>query len=219
MKIYSINVRTWTKNLNPFSKHFWIKRAFMLRNFIKNEQPDIILFQEYSCILNIFIPNNYIGHNTCNETAIFVKNNINTDDGILKKFNSLSDKENRYFQKITVHHNDKNLIIYNFHSYYNEKLYKQIEEINEDVIKNVYVNKFNAIVTGGFNAKQCLIDNYITNLITPQEQNDTMITFHGWNKNNYSKVDHFYTTFNYLNFKIHKNTYNMTDHYPISIDI
>lgn len=46
-KILSLNVRVWTRNLNPFKwEHFWLPRTVKTRELFKRESPDIICLQE-----------------------------------------------------------------------------------------------------------------------------------------------------------------------------
>ena len=46
MKILSYNIRSWYRDLNPFSSRHWRKRAVSIRHLIEREAPDVLLLQE-----------------------------------------------------------------------------------------------------------------------------------------------------------------------------
>lgn len=47
MKIISLNIRKWSRDLNPFDwNHWWVVRTWRQRKFFKKEKPDVICLQE-----------------------------------------------------------------------------------------------------------------------------------------------------------------------------
>lgn len=45
--------------MDPFSPHFWMKRMSKMRKMLKEEEPDVIFFQELSFPASLYIPKGY----------------------------------------------------------------------------------------------------------------------------------------------------------------
>ena len=59
LKILTFNVRQWTRDLNKSDKFYWKDRAVKMAEFIREQDPDIILFQEMTFKMSLFIPKEY----------------------------------------------------------------------------------------------------------------------------------------------------------------
>ena len=56
MKVLSINVRQWSRDMNPKSEDYWRKRASRIKEMLEKENPDIILVQELTYPMTSCIP-------------------------------------------------------------------------------------------------------------------------------------------------------------------
>ena len=59
MKILTLNVRQWSRDLKCKAPTHWKKRAVKIAELIRRENPDIILFQELTFPMTLFIPREY----------------------------------------------------------------------------------------------------------------------------------------------------------------
>lgn len=76
MKIISLNCRVWTRDTKQSSDSFWIKRMKRIRDFLREQNPDILCLQELSFPMNIWIPRKYRRIGLSASHHIYVKRGI-----------------------------------------------------------------------------------------------------------------------------------------------
>lgn len=193
MKIISFNIRVATRDLNPFGKHFWLKRQIRINRFLKEQDADVVCLQEVTPLQKAclyLVPGYHLTKIDCQNMIMYKGEKRNC---CVVKMPVVD----QYTQSAMLMLID-NVYICNAHLSWNSTQ-KQFELI---------IPHYPDVVCGDMNVTFELKDklerlHYISNSET---------TFHKWGKSD-AVIDHVYSVFN-GNVEVIKNDV-MSDHYPL----
>ena len=210
MKIISFNVREWSRDLNPWSPYFWMKRMAAMRRMIKDENPEVICFQELSWPASLYVPTRYRNLIVDGSTShpIYARQDIDAFDGL----------HNSFYSWAKVKQDNGWVNIYSAHLSSNSDE-KRIKQLNKIADKTKLENR--TIVCGDFNAISDWIKPYLPDLtlLNGNIDNDTFKKFDG---STAARIDHFFgrgvtgIAYDIIN---NYGAERMSDHYPVVLNV
>lgn len=212
MKIMSFNVGIWSRNWKKSDPFFWIPRMKAMKKMLKDQDPDVVCFQELWFPATLFIPGNYrkvLGSGL--EHPIYVKKGTRHGLG-----------------KFRIHWSEcvvEGVKVFSVHGHWTEKIYKKIFE---SLKKEYGKDSRPAVLTGDWNVDLNTIKVNAPELVSAREElgrleQDTYIHFHDHSRR--GELDHFMNIgVEPKDFEIVNDAYGapkdrISDHYPINMVI
>lgn len=185
MKILSLNVRQWSRDLNSKAPTYWRKRAKAIKELIEREKPDIILFQELTVPMKWHVlPKGYK-----RATRFSISHHIYCTNSYLVK-----EREwhlhwcrallyNKWSSGITAFN------IFSVHSHWDRKIYTKV---SEQILSNYKENRSSYIITiagGDWNVDPEVMERRLRPLTLCRTHEET---FQNWTKpESHGELDYF----------------------------
>lgn len=202
MKILSLNVRIWTRDIKDDFVENWKERMKRIKWVINYINPDVICFQELIFPANLYIPKQYKRVNISFHHPIYVKKDIPIKN---HKFRI-------HFDAVTIY---DIIRIYNVHSHWNKKIIdKNIKQIEQDIRES---EKIFCVACGDFNNSKENINFKLLERVPFENEVDTFVN---WNRpeESHGIIDHFYVRNFGGTAEVLNNYDTLSDHYPILLN-
>lgn len=207
MKILTFNVRQWSRDLNKKLPTYWITRAKGIKKLIESEDPDIILFQEMTFPMTLYIPKGYK-----KATGLSISHHIYCR----KNFNVVwSTFKLHYAQAIIKSIPDMPAVnVFSVHSHWEEKIYKKVAN---KIYCNLEGYPIVNIAGGDWNTNPKAVKKLLRPLVI---KSTGKITFQNYEKpEQFDELDYFAISSTLNVTDIQMIDKDLSDHKPVIINI